>query len=438
MDQSNAGFAAWIGIDWADRKHVWTMHTHGEQRPQRGTLDHTSEAIEDFFAGLALRFPGRLIAVALEQSRGKLLFALMKYQHLVLFPIHPSMLDHYRKGWIPSGAKSDPVDSDLIVEVLIKHGDRLRPYQPDTVETRTLQFLVEARRDWVDDRTRHINRLRANLKVVFPQCLEWFDRVDSVACLDLLSKWPTLQAFRAAKANQITAYLDRHRFSIEKHQRIREAAEKALPTVTDAAVLEAGTLQIKALTAQLGALNETISTYEIRISSLTESHPCYSIFSSFPCTGDATTPRLVAGFGTDRGRYEYAVEIQNYSGISPVTVSSGKQRRVHWRWACPGFLRQTFHEWAWCSTRKCEWARGFYDLQRARGKSHHAAVRSLAYKWLRIMFRCWKDNTPYDEARYLAAVNRRAVKKPPTGEAPPVKILSKSECGFTTITGIIA
>ena len=51
-------------------------------------------------------------------------------------------------------------------------------------------------------------------------------------------------------------------------------------------------------------------------------------------------------------------------------------------------------------------ARRYYDQQRGRGNDHHAALRSLAFKWMRILFRCWQDRTPYDEARYLDALRR--------------------------------
>jgi len=62
-----------------------------------------------------------LIAVALEQSRGAFCFALSKYAHLVIYPVHPNTLDHYRKSFYPSGAKSDPEDAELILDLLVKH-----------------------------------------------------------------------------------------------------------------------------------------------------------------------------------------------------------------------------------------------------------------------------------------------------------------------------
>ena len=101
---------------------------------------------------------------------------------------------------------------------------------------------------------------------------------------------------------------------------------------------------------------------------------------------------------------------------------------MHWRWACPKFLRQTFHEWAWLSTRKSGWAKNFYDQQREENKSHHAAIRALSFKWIRILFRCWKDSVPYDETRYALALQKRVKGK-------PVEIRVKNVAGFTKLDG---
>ena len=102
-----------------------------------------------------------------------------------------------------------------------------------------------------------------------------------------------------------------------------------------------------------------------------------------------------------------AAELQRYAGIAPVTERSGKKSWVHWRLQCPKFLRQTFVEWAAESTRHSFWAQVYYQQQRDKGKAHQAAVRALAFKWIRILFRCWQDRTPYNESAYLQALNSR-------------------------------
>ena len=94
------------------------------------------------------------------------------------------------------------------------------------------------------------------------------------------------------------------------------------------------------------------------------------------------------------------------SGIAPVRKASGKSCLIQKRWACAKFLRQTFHEFAGCSLPFCAWAKAFYDEQRRRNKRHHTAVRALAFKWIRILFACWKNRTPYNDALYNQALQK--------------------------------
>jgi transposase len=105
--------------------------------------------------------------------------------------------------------------------------------------------------------------------------------------------------------------------------------------------------------------------------------------------GPTFAPRLLVALGEQRSRYASPAQIQQYAGIAPVTERSGNKSWVHWRWQCPKFLRQTFVEWAALSIPHCYWAKAYYEQQRARGASHQAAVRALAFKWIRIVFRCW-------------------------------------------------
>jgi hypothetical protein len=150
-------------------------------------------------------------------------------------------------------------------------------------------------------------------------------------------------------------------------------------------------------------------------------------------------PRLIAALGSQRDSYQTAHEIQCYSGIAPVVASSGKQRRGHWRrgrrrWCCHKFLRQTFHEWGLHSIGYCEWAREYYDEQRAKGKRRNTVIRSLAFKRIRILFRCWKNRTPYNEATYQQAIAARQPNKSPNGLS--VELQWKKVAGCSKITAV--
>jgi hypothetical protein len=131
--------------------------------------------------------------------------------------------------------------------------------------------------------------------------------------------------------------------------------------------------------------------------------------------------------------------VQNFSGIAPVISQSGQSKWVHFRWACPKFLRQTFHEFAAVSIQFCDWARAFYDKQRSKGKGHHAAVRSLAFKWIRILFACWRNRSLYDERQYTGNLTAQSIsmsKPEPQRSASPVAKAAKTvEFQFKSVAG---
>jgi transposase len=148
-----------------------------------------------------------------------------------------------------------------------------------------------------------------------------------------------------------------------------------MPAIRDRAVIEAKRAVVQVLAQLLRTLLEGIAILDRRIAEAAEAHPDFFIFQSLPGAGAALAPRLLAALGSQRDRYASAEEVQKYSGIAPVTERSGKKKWVHFRWASPKFLRQSFHEWAGHSIAQSVWAHAYYQQQRKRGKDHHAVVR---------------------------------------------------------------
>jgi transposase len=357
---------------------------------------------------------------------------LTKYDHLVIFPVHPTTLANYRKSFRSSGAKDDPSDASLLLEVLILHRDKLRRLNPETPETRTLQFLVEERRKLVHEKTRYSNRLTSHLKMYFPQVLDWFDEIGSNITAEFLERWPSLSKLQRAKPITIKHFfIDHNSRNAESIAKRIDQIRNAIPATTDVAVIASCSAAVVAWAGLLKQLMVAIASYDENIDALARKHPDYTLVKSFPGAGPALAPRLIAALGSQRDRYESAYEVQCYSGIAPVVASSGKQRWVHWRWSCPKFLRQTFHEWALHSIAYSPWAREYYEQQRAKGKRRNTAIRSLAFKWIRILFRCWKERKPYDETAYQTALAARRHKQPVA--APSVELQWKNIAGFSKI-----
>jgi len=400
--------AAFVGIDWADQEHAVCLSPADTLTPEHTTLQHTPEAIAEWVAALRTRFGGRPVAIGLEQARGALLYALMSYDFLVLYPINPATAKRYRDAFAPSGAKTDPVDARLLWELLVKHRDQLRPWQPADATTRQLALLCEHRRDLVHQRTRLVQQLRAALKTYFPQALDWAgaDLATGLAA-DFLLKWSTLAALQHAKPATVRAFYYAHRSRRPDLITARLAQIKAAtPLCTDAAVMAAHALRVQSLARQLRPLLAALAEYDRQIAAVFATHPDAALFQSFPGAAACLAPRLAAAFGTDRARWADANALARLSGVAPVTRCSGQFHSVRRRHACPKFLLQTFHEFARCSVKFCAWARGYYEAQRAKGKGHHAAVRALAFKWVRILWRCWRDRVAYDDATYTAALQQ--------------------------------
>jgi transposase len=400
--------AAFVSIDWADKKHVWCLQAAGSEKRESGELVHTPEAVEAWVGELCQRFANRPIAVALEQSRGALVFMLSKYEPLHLFPVPSTMSASMRKALYPSGSKDDPRDADLLLELLLKHRDNLRRLSPDTEATRRVQNLVEERRKLVDEKTAQTNRLTSDLKIYFPQVLDWFERLDTELVCDLLQRWPTLEELQKVPPAKLRTFFRKHYCRDEELiERRLLAIRQAIPAIRDRAVIEAKSMVVRVIVQVMVSLLEGIADLDKKIEEAAAAHPDFFIFDSLPGAGAVMAPRLLAAFGSQRERYGSAGEVQTYTGIAPVMEKSGKKKWVHFRWACPKFLRQSFHEWAGHSIAQSVWARSYYQQLRNRGKGHHAAVRALAFKWIRIVFRCWKDGVAYDESRYLHSLARR-------------------------------
>lgn len=410
-----------IGLDWADQEHVCCLKSTAAEDEIVETVQHEPEEIAAWVARLKERFPQHRVLVALEQSRGAVIASLAEHQQLELYPINPRQLSSYRDSMFPSGSKNDPGDARLLADFLEHNQHKLRRWQPDAVETRRLAGLCELRRKLVEDRKRQVMQLKSSLKMYFPAVLKLAGRtLYSALIIDLLVRWPTLGRLKRVKPQTLRTFLVEHGMrNTDQQTKFIETARAAVPLTTDKAIIEPRALYVQNLAKQIRSLNQAIDEFDETIREAVAVHPDQELFRKLPGAGDALVPRLIAALGSDRNRYKSAEEIQRYSGIAPVTRKSGNSWLVLKRNGCPKFLRQTFHEFADHARKWSHWARAYYQMKRDAGFKHHAAVRALAYKWIRIIYHLWSTNTLYDETHYIQQLTRR--------QSPIVKYLKNGD-----------
>ena len=256
QDQSTkklSEFSVLIGLDWSETKHDIRLYNPKTERTWSMTVANISEELEKWVLQLRQDFNGGMIAICMEHCSGMLVHKLMSFNFITLYLINPAMSSNYRTTFFPSRAKDDPVDAQLLLELLIHHHDRITPWRPDTEETRALSILCESRRNFVEDRKRYAQKLKAVLKRYYPQALEMCGNnlTSDMAC-SFLIKWPTAKALQSAKEHSLRSFYYKHnsRSSELISSRI-EIKRNIVPVCSETLILESSVIQIQLLVNQI-------------------------------------------------------------------------------------------------------------------------------------------------------------------------------------------
>jgi len=416
-----------IGLDRSDRKadlHLITTAT-GQRRSE--SIDTSPEALWEWLLELRQTHPQARVALCLEQPAVHLIAFLEAYEWITLFPINPITLQKYREAFVTSRAKDDGKDARYLAELLLNHQDKLKAWAPEDSATRAVQQLVFHRRAVVDERTGLSNRLMALLKQYFPQALLLCgEELWRPLATRFLLKWSSLQAVQKAKPASLKSfyYLNGSR-SAKLLERRLALVQRAVPVTDESALLNTFSLRVQLIARQLQLLQQTIQSFDKQIAAAFTLHPDHAIFESLPGAGPVLGPRLLASLGSQRERFGQAANLQRYTGVAPVTKRSGASCHIHRRYLCPKFHRQSFHEYAKESVLWSRWAAAYYLQQRTKGSHHHTAVRALAFKWQRIIWKCWQTRTLYQEAIYEAALRNNG--------SPLVGLLDQIELGKSPV-----
>jgi len=405
----NENYAALVALDWGDKTHAFARQLGGAECIEQGSIAATPEALHAWLEALGKIHEGKPVALAVEAGRNSLLHALLEYPWLTVYPVHPATSARFRTAFTPSGAKDDGPDAVVILTLLRMHRAQLTPLVLDTAQTRELAALVTARRSAVDQRTSTVCQLTSVLKSYFPQALTLAgDDLAKPLALAFLRRFSELAAVQKAKPATLRAFYCKHHARSEERIAERLAlAAKARALIADRAIIGPAMLEVALLVDLLEVHARHIALLETRIAEAFAAHPHAELFAALPGAGPALAPRLLVAFGDQPERYPTATSLQKYAGVAPVLERSGQKKWTHWRWAAPKFLRQSLVEWAGQTVPRSAWAHAYYHRQRRAGKAHHAVLRALAFKWIRILWRCWHDQVPYDETRYLATLAKR-------------------------------
>jgi transposase len=392
-----------VGIDWATQAHAVCVIDQTARIHWQAAVPHTADGLAALLSRLRRFGRQRPVRVALERPSGLLVDTLVEAGCQVV-PIHPNALKASRPRYAAAGGKSDRGDAFILADLLRTDGHRFRPLRAPSDDTRALRALVRGRDDLVGQRVALANQLRALLERFWPGAAAIFADVDSPIALAFLGRYPTPHSAARLGEKRLAQFLRQHAYCGRRPIPELLVRLRTAPTSqVGEAEAEASGEVVRALVAVLIPLVAHIQQLSAAIAAALPEHPDGPLVQSLPRSGTVNAAQILAELGDDRARFPSDEQLAAESGLAPVTHASGKHRAVVFRWACNKRLRRALTTFADNSRHASQWAARVYQQARTRGCRHQHAIRILARAWVRILWRCWQDHTPYDITRHRAA-----------------------------------
>lgn len=400
-----------VGFDWARDKHDVCILNEEGAILHRGCVGHDPGALDELSGRIAELEPDETaVKVALEQHDGGLLAWLLSTGYTV-YGINPKSSERARDVYRPSGGKDDRTDAQVLADVLRCNLDRFKPMNAQSTETLELRSLARLRMRLGAQKTSQLQRLRTILAEWSPVVSRLCNDFNRTWQRRLLQRWSLHEDLNAAHGNAVNAFFSAHRICAATRKKIM-AARKAEALFIPPGRKEALRFEIAVILKQIDLLIEEIDQLEVRLAESFASHSNFNVFYSLPVKGVPTLSMICSAFGDRCKDPTHWRQLASRWGVAPVTYASGKSRSVKRRKACDTHVLQALTDFSFTtafSVPGC-WAADFYAEKRSAGKDHHEALRAVALRWVKILWRMWHDQVPYDEEFHRAS-KRTALEK---------------------------
>nr|WSX53590.1 IS110 family transposase [Streptomyces sp. NBC_00974] len=302
---------------------------------------------------------------------------------------------HHASGSYRGDGKTDAKDAYVIADQARMRRDLQTLQEPGEIAV-DLKILTARRLDLSADRTRAINRLRAQMLEYFPALERAFDYSASKAALVLLTGYQAPAALRRIGRARLTAWLkNRKVYTPSKVADLAVAAAEAQLTTVPGEKTAAK--MVNTLAREVMALDEEIAQISALIEERFREHPAAEVITSMPGIGDMLGAEFIAATGGDMTAFGSADRLAGVAGLAPVPRDSGKvsgnlrrPRRYSRR-----LLRMCYMS-AQVAARFCPESKAFYLRKRAEGKSHKQAVLALARRRLNVLWALIRDNRTFE------------------------------------------
>ncbi|GEM_PF-1119823 len=336
------------------------------------------------------------IMIGFELPHGPLVDYLRNKQ-ITVYSLNPLKIKRFKETNIISGNKNDNIDAAAIAEYLRKNSSQCRPLFYNSEDLEKLKMLCIIHQRMTEEHARYKNKLHFSIRQYFYLHESLFTDFGCTVQIEMLMKYPTFRALKSASDEEIETFLKKHKYRVLNNiskviYKIRSYNQIISPEVEYAYSIE-----VKMLCEVIRNIKQNLKDVEKEMMYIFHKHPLGQIFSSLPGAGVILGSNLLALFGDNMSRFDNANQAQCLYGTAPKNYQSGNYHKITMRKACNKKARAVLFRFAFTSLRLSKWAREYYDAQRKKGKSHSVAVRALSNKWIKVIFKLWKDGIIYQE-----------------------------------------
>ncbi|WP_206310845.1 IS110 family transposase [Streptomyces sp. A1547] len=385
--------AIWAGIDAGKtHHHCVAIDESGRRLLSRRVANDEPELLElitDVLAlgdevtwGIDLADGGAALAISLLLHHGQPL------RYISGRAIHRASESYRGEG------KTDAKDAAVIADQVRIRRD-LHPLRVGDDIVTDLKILTGRRMDLVADRTRTVNRLRAQLTGIFPGLGRVLDLTNK-GPLTLLTGYQTPATIRRLGTKRLETWL-RNRKVLRADQLATTAVEAAERQHTGLPGEKLTAQMVHALGQEVMALNQQVAELDKLIEARFRDHHHFEVITSMPGLGIVLGAEFLAATGGDMTVFGTPDRLAGFGGVAPVPRDSGKisgnlrrPQRYNRR------LQRVLYTSALFSIRRSEESRRFYERKRAEGKRHTQAVLALARRRVNVLWALLRDGRCYE------------------------------------------
>jgi hypothetical protein len=391
-----------LGDDWAEAHHDIELQDGDGRVLIRRRLPEGAAGIADLHGLVAAHLgddePGQVL-IGIETDRGPWVQALIAAGYQV-WAINPVQAARYRERHSSSKAKSDPGDAHVLAEIVRLDRAHHRPVAGDSAVAEHVKVAARAHQTMIWTRQRNVAMIRSMLHEYYPAALAAFaDDLAGRDALAVLAAAPDPEQGRKLTVGRVETLLrraGRQRYVTARATEI-VAALRSEQLPARPGVVGAYAAAVAALVAVTAEMVRQTAVLEEQVKAGFGQHPDVEIYLSQPGLGMVLGARVLAEFGDDPDRYLDTRARRNYSGMAPVTRASGTKRVVLARQARNQRLADALYQQAFAALTSSPGARAAYDRHRARGATHHQALRVVANRLVGILHGCLAHRSRYDE-----------------------------------------